>query len=203
MNESHNNVDEYSNNGPTSEPKLIVKVRLWLIVCTISVIMLIFASKHAWFQEITNNQDASVEVKVMAVVMDSAAMSPTVILYDETEKIMLPIWIGTSEAYAIQLELNGEKPPRPLTNDLLKTVMDKLGAKLLKTVVTMVEDQTYYAKLYLQSHNGEMEIDARPSDAIALAMRSKAPIFVNKDVLSKHGISTETKKKTNEKTRKT
>lgn len=174
-----------------------------IFIVTICVAILFLASDNAWIQEITNYQDESVEVKVMAVVMDSAAMSPTVILYDETGKIMLPIWIGTSEAYAIQLELNGEKPPRPLTNDLLKAVMDKLGATLLKTVVTMVQDQTYYAKLYLQSPRGDVEIDARPSDAIALAMRSKAPIFVNKDVLTKHGISTETKKKINEKTRKT
>lgn len=202
MNESHHNADEFVNNQTQSAPKRTTQFRPWLIIGLVSIVMLIFASNHAWFQEI-NNENLPVEVKVMAVVMDSAAMSPTVILYDESGKIMLPIWIGTSEAYAIQLELSGEKPPRPLTNDLLKTVMDKLGAKLDKTVVTMVQDQTYYAKLYLQSPDGEIEIDARPSDAIALAMRSKAPIFVNKDVLTKHGISTETKKNTNEKTRKT
>lgn len=96
----------------------------------------------------------------------------------------LPIIIGAFEAQAIALEMEGIKPPRPLTHDLLKTLIDNLGANVVEIIVSELKDNTFFAKIILESSGLTNEIDARPSDAIALAVRSYAPIYVNESVMS-------------------
>lgn len=96
----------------------------------------------------------------------------------------LPIIIGAFEAQAIALEMEGIKPPRPLTHDLLKTVVDNLGANVVEIIVSELKDNTFYAKIVLEASGLTNEIDARPSDAIALAVRTFAPIYVSETVMS-------------------
>ena len=96
----------------------------------------------------------------------------------------LPIIIGAFEAQAIALEMEGINPPRPLTHDLLKTMVDNLGANVVEIVVSELKENTFYAKIILEASGLTNEIDARPSDAIALAVRTYAPIFVNELVMS-------------------
>jgi uncharacterized protein len=100
----------------------------------------------------------------------------------------LPIIIGAFEAQAIALEMEGIKPPRPLTHDLLKTLVDNLGANVVEIIVSELKDNTFYAKILLESSGLTNEIDARPSDAIALAVRTYAPIFVSENVMSTAGF---------------
>jgi bifunctional DNase/RNase len=96
----------------------------------------------------------------------------------------LPIIIGAFEAQAIALEMEGIKPPRPLTHDLLKTLVDNLGANVVEIIVNELKENTFYAKIVLEASGLTNEIDARPSDAIALAVRTYAPIYVNETVMS-------------------
>ncbi len=101
-----------------------------------------------------------------------------VLLMDDEEKKVLPISIGPLEAQAIALVLQGEIPPRPLTHDLLKVVCENLGAAMEKIVITDIRDSTFYAEIYLQQNGETLVIDSRPSDAIAVALRFDAPIFM-------------------------
>ena len=96
----------------------------------------------------------------------------------------LPIIIGAFEAQAIALEMEGIKPPRPLTHDLLKTLVDNLGANVVEIIVNELKENTFYAKIILEASGLTNEIDARPSDAIALAVRAFAPIYVNENVMN-------------------
>lgn len=106
------------------------------------------------------------------------------ILLKEVEGVRrLPIIIGAFEAQAIALEMEGIKPPRPLTHDLLKTLVDNLGATIVEIVVSELKENTFYAKIILEASSLTNEIDARPSDAIALAVRTFAPIYVNETVM--------------------
>ena len=100
----------------------------------------------------------------------------------------LPIFIGMPEAQAIALQLNEMTPPRPMTHDLLKNVLDVLEARLERVVVDRIEDGTFYAKLVLNFEGQELEVDSRPSDAIALALRCKAPMFVAEAVFEEAGV---------------
>lgn len=101
-----------------------------------------------------------------------------VLLMDDEEKKVLPISIGPLEAQAIAIVLQGEAPPRPLTHDLLKTVCENLGGGLEKIVITDIRENTFYAEIYLQQNNNTIVIDSRPSDALALALRFQAPIYM-------------------------
>ncbi len=101
----------------------------------------------------------------------------------------LPIIIGSFEAQAIALEMEGIKPPRPLTHDLIKNILDGLGITILEVVVTDLRDGTFYAKIYLELNGTTYEIDSRPSDAIAVAIRCGVPIYVNEEVLEEAGFT--------------
>ncbi len=101
-----------------------------------------------------------------------------VLLMDDQEKKVLPISIGPLEAQAIALILQGETPPRPLTHDLFKTVCENLGGNLEKIVITDIRENTFYAEIYLQQNDSTIVVDSRPSDALALALRFQAPIFM-------------------------
>jgi bifunctional DNase/RNase len=117
------------------------------------------------------------EMKVKTVTVDQSG-SFLVLLTDKQETKVLPISIGPFEAQAIALVLSGETPPRPLTHDLLKSMCENLGGKIQKIIITDIRDSTYYAEIYLQ-HDGQVTVvDSRPSDAIALALRFGASIFM-------------------------
>ncbi|CUS76673.1 hypothetical protein JGI14_100154 [Candidatus Kryptonium thompsonii] len=103
----------------------------------------------------------------------------------------LPIIIGSFEAQAIALEMEGIKPPRPLTHDLIKNILDGLGVNILEVVVTDLRDGTFYAKIYLELNGMTYEIDSRPSDAIAIALRCGVPIYVNDEVMEEASFAPE------------
>ena len=126
-----------------------------------------------------------IEMKVRGIAVDPNLKTPAVILTDEEEKRYLPIWIGVAEATAIFIQLNDQVLPRPMTHDLLKSIIDTLGAKVTKVLVNDINQNTFFARVFLeQAELGEKyEIDARPSDAIALALRTGAPIFVAEKVV--------------------
>ncbi|MBA7468877.1 MAG: bifunctional nuclease family protein [Dehalococcoidia bacterium] len=111
-----------------------------------------------------------------------------VILKEKMAKRYLPIWIGPSEADAIAVKLQGVTVPRPLTHDLLGSVIDSLGAALDSIIVSDLKSDTFYAKIILNVDGQQVEIDSRPSDALALAVRTDAPIFAEEAVLDKAGI---------------
>ncbi len=110
-----------------------------------------------------------------------------VLLRAENGKL-LPIWIGALEGQNIAIALAGEKPPRPLTPDLLLSVLEVLGGKLERVEITELKDNTFYARLIVNARGMEYEIDARPSDAIALALRAGAPILVDEGLLEEHAV---------------
>jgi len=111
-----------------------------------------------------------------------------VILKEKDADRYLPIWIGPAEADAIAVKLQDVTVPRPLTHDLLRSVIDVLGATISSIVVSELKNDTFYAKIVLSVDGGQMEIDSRPSDALALAVRADAPIFAEEVVLDKAGI---------------
>ncbi|MBE0465859.1 MAG: bifunctional nuclease family protein [Candidatus Desulforudis sp.] len=122
-----------------------------------------------------------IPVKVKEIAFD-LSMNPVLLLVDEAEVKALPIWIGQFEAHAIALALEGGSAPRPLTHDLLKTMCDEFGGAITKVVINDVHDGTYYAQLHVLKKDCESILDARPSDAVALALRSVAPIFITQKV---------------------
>jgi len=124
-----------------------------------------------------------VQVKVQRVGFDPVSRSPVILLLDEAKTRLMPIWIGQAEARAIELELRGEPAPRPLTHDLLKNILVQVGVEFEKVVVNELKDSTYYARIHLSRAGVPLEIDSRPSDAIALALRFERPIFVAKGLL--------------------
>ncbi len=127
--------------------------------------------------------NSDVEVEVSRIALDPEARSPVVLLEDKAHTVALPIWIGPGEAQAIASRLQGVDPPRPLTHDLMKTLMDRVGVGLQRVIIRELRDSTYYATLVLLWDGEEVEIDSRPSDAIALAVRFGQPIFVNRALL--------------------
>ena len=120
-----------------------------------------------------------VQMKVQGLMFDPIQNAYIVLMQDEEKNELLPIWIGRSEANAINLALEGIFPPRPLTHDLISNIVDKLDAKIISIVLTEIRDSTYYSKIHLSCNDAELTLDARPSDAIALALRANAPIFAN------------------------
>ncbi len=123
------------------------------------------------------------EVKVRGLILDPANNSPVVILKDVASEAMLPIWIGVFEANAIAMEIEKAVPQRPMTHDLLKNVIAQLGASVERVVITDLIDSTFYAIIVLDVGGEKVIVDSRPSDAIALALRTDSPIFVAEHVL--------------------
>jgi bifunctional DNase/RNase len=119
--------------------------------------------------------------------------NPVVLLKGADTDDVLPIWIGQAEALSIDIQLRGETFERPLTHDLLRTAVESLGARVLKVAVTDLKDNTFFAKIYIQRGNEIFAIDARPSDSIALAIRTQAPIFVSRAVFDSHKHALETR----------
>ena len=124
-------------------------------------------------------------MEVKGLMLDPSSNVPIVILRDVESQLFLPIWIGVFEANAIALRIEGVEVPRPMTHDLLRTIFDQLGAMVEKIVISDLRDNTFFALIHVLHSSGGMAIDARPSDAIALALRAEAPIFVLRSVLEK------------------
>ena len=140
-----------------------------------------------------SEQEAKQEHKLIEMVVETIAVSkidyqPVVILKEKYGELYLPIWIGLAEANAISVILEGVGVPRPLTPDLLCSIIDRMGASVDYVVINDLQNHTFYAEVILNANWMQMEIDARPSDAIAIALRVGAPIYVEKAVLDKAGI---------------
>src|SRR5579885_2529819 len=124
-----------------------------------------------------------VEVKIRGLMMDPSNNSPIVVLKDANSDTMLPIWVGHFEAHAIAIEIEKHVPQRPMTHDLLKNLIDHVGGRVERIVVTELVDNTFYAVIELNINGEKSLLDSRPSDAIALALRTDAPIYVREEVL--------------------
>ncbi len=123
------------------------------------------------------------EVRVMGIMMDPKASNPVVVLVEPDTQKALPIWIGVFEAEAISRGIEDVVTLRPMTHDLMKQILDTLQASVIRVVINDLKGNTFYARLYVSIDGEEMIIDSRPSDAIALAVRVKAPIYVTETVL--------------------
>jgi bifunctional DNase/RNase len=126
-----------------------------------------------------------IRMRVAHLGLDRATNTPVVVLQEEAGERTLPIWIGAPEANAIALELQGVKPERPLTHDLMKLLVAGLGGELRRVVISGLRENTYLAELLIYRGGEVFEVDARPSDSIALALRMHAPIFSNDDLLDR------------------
>lgn len=124
-------------------------------------------------------------VEIRGLMLDPSSNVPIVILRDTESQLFLPIWIGVFEANAIALKIEGVEPPRPMTHDLLRLMLEQLGAQVEKIVISDLKESTFFAVIHVQHGDRSIGIDARPSDAIALALRAEAPIFVLRSVLDK------------------
>jgi len=125
------------------------------------------------------------EMKLAGLIMDSTTNAPVIVLKDLEDKEVISIWIGLLEASAIAVELEKIDLPRPMTHDLVKNVFNSLNIKVLKVEIADLRDNTFYAYIHLGMDGKTFTIDARPSDAIAIALRTKSPIYVDEDVIKK------------------
>ena len=128
-----------------------------------------------------------VPMSIKGLMLDPVSNSPIVVLKDDAEKFFLPIWVGIFEANAIALQLENVTTPRPMTHDLLRNMISELDAQVTRVVINDLRDSTFFAQIRLTVDHATgtktFEVDARPSDAIALALRTEAPIFVAQSVL--------------------
>jgi bifunctional DNase/RNase len=131
-----------------------------------------------------------VQMNVNTILFDSRNSSYIVVLKDETGKKVLPIWIGASEGNSIAMAIGNVKPERPFTHDLIVNIFDRLEIEIARVVISDLIENTFYASLYLLQNSKEFHIDSRPSDAIAVAVRIGAPVFVAEEVLAKQDAST-------------
>lgn len=128
------------------------------------------------------------EMIIDSIRVSLATYQRVVILREKESNRYLPIWIGPPEADSIAMKLQDVQVPRPMTHDLLRTVIGTLGATVSRIIVSDLNEDTFYAKVVLQHNGSTLEIDARPSDAIALAVRTNAPIFANNSVVDEAGV---------------
>jgi len=123
-----------------------------------------------------------IEARIGGLALDMTTNSPVITLSPKESENILPIWIGHYEAWAIGMELSGVISKRPLTHDLLYMVIKSMGGEIEKIVITDLKEQTFFAKIFIKFNNDVLEIDARPSDSIAMALKAKSPIFVNEEL---------------------
>jgi len=129
-----------------------------------------------------------IEVVIDSIRVSLMSQHRIVVLKDTTSDRYLPIWIGPFEADAITIELQETPPPRPMTHDLLKSVISELGGRVVHVLINDLRNDVYYARVVIELDGNQIEVDSRSSDAIALAVRARAPIFVADTVMSKGGI---------------
>jgi hypothetical protein len=133
-------------------------------------------------------RDDAIQMSVGGLTLDPVTKTPIVILKDTDNKLNLPIWIGLLEATAMATEIEGIKMARPMTHDLIKNILGEVGCAVESVEITDLKENTYFALVYLNVAGRQVTIDSRPSDAIALALRTKSPIFVAKAVLEASSI---------------
>ena len=126
-----------------------------------------------------------IEMTIKGLMIDPISNMPIIILRDPKTSAVLPIWVGIFEANAIALQIEKIATPRPMTHDLLKNILTGMQASVEKIVITELKDNTFYALVYLRHGDRRLSIDSRPSDAIALALRTESPIFVESEVIEK------------------
>ena len=126
-----------------------------------------------------------IEVQIRGLMLDPVTNMPIVVLKDVASELVLPIWVGVFEANAIALELDKTATPRPMTHDLLRNVARGLGAVVTRVVVSELKEDTFFATVWMEQAGETVTVDARPSDAIALALRWDCPIYVSKSVLGR------------------
>ncbi len=144
-----------------------------------------------------------IEMTIKGLMVDPITNMPIIILRDKEGQRVLPIWVGVFEANAIALQIENVTTPRPMTHDLLRNVIHDLHAKVVKVVVSDLRENTFYALIYLQRDGETIAVDARPSDAIALALRARVPIFVEEAVIdSARSIDASTEKADSERLQK-
>jgi bifunctional DNase/RNase len=124
-----------------------------------------------------------VPMSIKGLMLDPVSNSPIVVLKDDEERFFLPIWVGIFEANAIALQLENVATPRPMTHDLLRNMISELDGRVTRIVINDLRDSTFFAQIRILVSGKTLEVDARPSDAIALALRTEAPIFVAQSVL--------------------
>jgi bifunctional DNase/RNase len=122
-------------------------------------------------------------MSIKGLMLDPVSNSPIVVLKDDDEKFFLPIWVGIFEANAIALQLENITTPRPMTHDLLRNMINELEGEVTRVVINDLRDSTFFAQIRILVGGKTLEVDARPSDAIALALRTEAPIYVAQSVL--------------------
>jgi bifunctional DNase/RNase len=138
-----------------------------------------------------------VEMKIRGLMMDPVTNMPIVVLKDTSGNAILPIWVGIYEANAIALEIEKVSTPRPMTHDLIKTLLFGLGTGIRKVVVSELKEDTFYAVIWLDRDGELISVDSRPSDALALALRLDCPIYVDESVLKSSKMSNATADKIN------
>ena len=131
-----------------------------------------------------------IEVRIRGLMMDPATNMPIVMLKDVASDSVIPIWVGIFEANAIAIEIEKVAAPRPLTHDLTRNLIRHLNSELEKVVITEIKDDTFYAVLWMRQANESVVVDARPSDALALALRADCPIYVAEHVMQAARLST-------------
>jgi bifunctional DNase/RNase len=131
-----------------------------------------------------------VEMKIRTLMMDPVTQMPIVILRDMSGDTILPIWVGPYEANAIALEIEKIPTARPMTHDLMKTLLTGFEARVQKVVVNELKDETFYALIWLERDGQTISVDSRPSDALALALRTDCPIYVDDSVLKNSKMTT-------------
>lgn len=124
-----------------------------------------------------------IEMTIKGLMIDPITNMPIIILRDGDGQRMLPIWVGVFEANAIALQLESVQTPRPMTHDLMKNLLDEMGASIERVVVCDLRENTFYATIYLRTSQKTIAVDSRPSDAIALALRTQSPILVEESVI--------------------
>jgi bifunctional DNase/RNase len=151
---------------------------------------------EAELKKLTGAQDGtlmdkgSIEVRIRGLMMDPSTSMPIVVLKDVASETVMPIWVGIFEANAIALEIEKVAAPRPMTHDLTRNLIRNLNARLERVVISELKDDTFYATLWLQQGDEPLVIDARPSDALALALRADCPIYVTDEVMQKAKLNT-------------
>ena len=131
-----------------------------------------------------------IEVRIRGLMMDPSTNMPIVVLKDIASETVMPIWVGIFEANAIAIEIEKLSAPRPMTHDLMRNLIGYLNASLERIVITEIKNDTFHALLWLVQNGERIAVDVRPSDAIALALRSDCPIFVSEEVLQTAKLNT-------------
>jgi bifunctional DNase/RNase len=135
-------------------------------------------------------ESMDVEVRIRGLMMDPATNMPIVVLKDVASETVMPIWVGIFEANAIAIEIEKVAAPRPMTHDLTRNLIRHLNARLERVVINELKDDTFFAVLWLRQGDEPVTVDARPSDAIALALRADCPIYVSEEVMQTAKLNT-------------